>query len=47
MYNKYIKTGTISVEIVNGVKQIDTSELIRVFGNIQHLDNKIDTTKTK
>lgn len=46
MYNKYIKTGIISVESVNGVKQIDTSELIRVFGNIQHLDNKIDNAYT-
>lgn len=38
MYNKYINTGIISVEVVDGVKQIDTSELIRVFGNIHHID---------
>ncbi|MCE2706888.1 MAG: hypothetical protein LW807_07415 [Proteobacteria bacterium] len=42
MYNKYIKTGNISVESVDGVKQIDTSELMRVFGSIQKLDSKIN-----
>lgn len=58
MYNKYINTGIISVESVDGVKQIDISELIRVFGAIQQLgnkndiintdiDNKIDTAKDK
>lgn len=55
MYNKYINTGIISVD---GVKRIDISELIRVFGAIQQLgnkndiidtdiDNKIDTAKDK
>jgi len=58
MYNKYINTGIISVESVDGVKQIEISELIRVFGAIQQLgnkndiintdiDNKIDTAKDK
>lgn len=39
MYKKYINTGIISVELVNGVKQIDVSELIRVFGVIHELDS--------
>lgn len=46
MYKKYINTGIISVELVNGVKQIDVSELIRVFGVIHELDSQVDTDKT-
>lgn len=46
MYKKYINTGIISVELVNGVKQIDVSELIRVFGVIHEVDSQVDTDKT-
>lgn len=46
MYNKYINTGIISVEAVDGVKQIDTSELIRVFGNIHDIDNNNTSAHT-
>lgn len=46
MYKKYINTGIISVELVNGVKQIDVSELIRVFGVIHEVDSQVDTAKT-
>lgn len=46
MYNKYINVSIISVEVVDGVKQIDTSELIRVFGSIQPIDNKSDVINT-
>lgn len=46
MYNKYINAGIISVEVVDGVKQIDISELIRVFGSIQELDSKLDVAYT-
>ncbi len=54
MYRKYIKTGSISVEKDrDGKPQIDTSELIRVVGEIQcvtlsnaseTLDKRDDTT---
>lgn len=40
MYKRYINTNKISVEVVNGVKLIDTSELIRVFGELQPADVK-------
>ncbi len=46
MYKKYINTGIISVESVDGVKQIDTSELIRVFGAIQQIDSSVDIVNT-
>ena len=46
MYKKYINTGIISVELVNGVKQIDVSELIRVFGVIHEVDSGVDTLNT-
>lgn len=46
MYKKYINTGIISVELVNGVKQIDVSELIRVFGVIHEVDSQVYTDKT-
>lgn len=44
MYKKYINTGKISVEVVDGVKQIDTSELVRVFGSIS-LEDSNDVQK--
>lgn len=34
-YSKYIKRGLISVSESNGKKYIDTSELLRVFGNLK------------
>lgn len=39
MYKKYINHGLISVETVNDIKQIDTSELLRVFGSLQLIDD--------
>lgn len=47
-YNKYINKGLISIEIENDKKLIDTSELIRVFGNIQIKNNireQLETTE--
>jgi hypothetical protein len=38
MYKKYINHGLISVETVDDVKSIDTSELLRVFGRLQPID---------
>lgn len=38
-YNKYVNKGLISISVENDKKLIDTSELIRVFGNIQIKDN--------
>lgn len=38
MYKKYINHGLISVETINDIKQIDTSELLRVFGSLQPVD---------
>ena len=40
LYNKYIKTGIISIEKVDDKKLIDISELMRVFTTLQ-LDNQI------
>jgi hypothetical protein len=40
LYKKYISQGLISVEVHDGKKFIDTSELIRVFGNITKDDIK-------
>lgn len=34
-YTKYINKGVISVQVEDDKKFIDTSELIRVFGNVQ------------
>jgi hypothetical protein len=35
LYGKYIKLGKLTVEVdIDGVKKIDTSEIIRVFGKI-------------
>jgi DNA-binding transcriptional MerR regulator len=58
MYRKYIATGIISVETENGIKTIDTSELLRVFGvlhdtgvSLQHCEtlniDSVDTVKDK
>ncbi|CDW87777.1 UNKNOWN [Stylonychia lemnae] len=41
MYKKYINHGLISVETVNDIKQIDTSELLRVFGSLQPVDDDV------
>lgn len=38
-YNKYVNKQLISISVENDKKLIDTSELIRVFGNIQIKDN--------
>ena len=44
LYEKYINPGVISVETDReGKKVIDTSELIRVFGNLALDDNSKDT----
>lgn len=44
LYEKYIKTGAITVEtLAYGKKVIDTSELIRVFGSISLPDSAEDT----
>lgn len=45
-YNKYINKGLISVQIEDDKKLIDTSELIRVFGNIQPENNNQEHYKT-
>lgn len=43
LYEKYINTGSITVESDReGRKVIDTSELIRVFGNLVLGDNRKD-----
>ena len=43
LYEKYIHTGAITVETDrDGRKVIDTSELIRVFGNLVSDDNSKD-----
>lgn len=43
LYEQYIKKGKITVERdFEGRKQIDTSELLRVFGSIQLPDNQTD-----
>ena len=39
-YKKYIHTGLLSIIVENDKKQVDVSELIRVFGNIQ-LENNL------
>ena len=41
LYNKYIKTGLITVELINDKKMIDVSELLRVFSTIQLEDQQI------
>lgn len=38
MYKKYINHNLISVEVENDIKYIDTSELLRVFGRLQPID---------
>lgn len=39
-YKKYINTGTISIISENGTKAIDTSELIRVCGQLSPIGNE-------
>lgn len=48
LYRKYINTGQISVQSDrDGKKQIDTSELLRVFGTLTQLpDTSCDTPNT-
>ena len=45
-YTKYINKGVISVTIDDGKKLIDTSEIIRVFGNIQLPDSTYEQNRT-
>jgi phage terminase small subunit len=45
-YTKYINKGCISVTVDDGKKLIDTSELIRVFGNIQLSDSTNEQVRT-
>lgn len=45
-YTKYINKGFISVTVDDGKKLIDTSELIRVFGNIQLSDSTNEQVRT-
>lgn len=48
LYEKYINTGAITIETDrDGRKVIDTSELIRVFGNLIDNDDTGDTQKIK
>lgn len=41
-YKKYVNSGVISIENSEGKKLIDTSELVRVFDNIQ-IKNNLNT----
>lgn len=43
-YKKYINSGIISIDNVDGKKLIDISELIRVFDKIQ-IENNLNTTE--
>lgn len=45
-YNKYVSTGIISILTEDGKKNIDVSELIRIFGSIQVEDNKKGQQRT-
>ncbi len=45
-YTKYINKGIISVIVDDGKKLIDTSEIIRVFGNIQFPDSTKEHNRT-
>lgn len=47
MYKKYINHGLISVETVKDIKQIDTSELLRVFGSLQPIDDNDSQAATE
>jgi regulator of replication initiation timing len=40
MYNRYVKTGVLSVNKRDKQVFIDVSELIRVFGNVKQLDEQ-------
>lgn len=46
-YKKYVNSGVISIENIDGKKLIDTSELIRVFDKIQieNNSNTLDNAK--
>lgn len=46
LYNKYINTGKITVESIDDKKMIDTSELLRVFGNNIKMDSADCTDNT-
>lgn len=45
-YTKYINKGIISVQLEDDKKFIDTSELIRVFGNVQLVNSPKEQLKT-
>lgn len=52
LYNKYIKNGLITVEVIDDKKMIDVSELLRVFSTVQSGDQQIqpstpDSTENK
>lgn len=52
LYNKYIKHGLITVEVIDDKKMIDVSELLRVFSTVQSGDQQIqpstpDSTENK
>lgn len=44
LYNKYIKNGLITVEVIDDKKMIDVSELLRVFSNVQVDDQQIQSS---
>lgn len=44
LYNKYIKTGLITVEVIDDKKMIDVSELLRVFSTVQVDDQQIQSS---
>lgn len=46
-YSKYVKQGLISVSESNGKKFIDTSELLRVFGELRGEQPKNTTEQVK
>ena len=46
-YGKYINKGLISVSEANGKKFIDSSELVRVFGELKGEDSKTVQTQTE
>lgn len=46
MYNKYVKNGVLSVQKREKQVFIDVSELVRVFGNVKHLDEHGNVQKS-
>jgi hypothetical protein len=44
LYNKYIKNGLITVEVIDDKKMIDVSELLRVFSTVQVDDQQIQSS---